>query len=118
MFVRLAHLATFATRSGRLNITHYNAFLPLFVSLGTLGPFLASFIAVRYETGALALTEPHSATKEALGLGKPVDCAYAHSHRFRGSSVLDLCRTWAQTAFPIVPPAIAANLAEHPRWTT
>lgn len=34
-----------------LKITHYNAFLPLFVSLGTLGPFIASFIAVRYETG-------------------------------------------------------------------
>lgn len=38
-----------------LKITHYNAFLPLFVSLGTLGPFLASFIAVRYETGAWRL---------------------------------------------------------------
>lgn len=34
-----------------LRLTHYNAFLPLFVSLGTTGPFFASFIAVRYETG-------------------------------------------------------------------
>ena len=34
-----------------LHLTHYDAFLPLFVSLGTTGPFFASFLAVRYETG-------------------------------------------------------------------
>jgi uncharacterized protein len=34
-----------------LKITHFNAFLPLFVSMGTVGPLLGSFVSVRYETG-------------------------------------------------------------------
>jgi membrane protease YdiL (CAAX protease family) len=38
-----------------LRITHSNAFLPLFVSLGTIGPLSASFLAVRYESGEWGL---------------------------------------------------------------
>ena len=38
-----------------LRITHFNAFLPVFVSLGTIGPLAASFITVRYESGQWGL---------------------------------------------------------------
>lgn len=34
-----------------LHITRYDAYLPFFVSLGTIGPLIASFVAVRYESG-------------------------------------------------------------------
>ena len=54
-----------------LRITHYNAFLPLFVSLGTLGPFIASFLAMRYESGAWRLPSrlfPERTLTDWLGL--------------------------------------------------
>jgi uncharacterized protein len=38
-----------------LRLTHYDANLPFFGSLGTVGPFIASFLAVRYETGKWAM---------------------------------------------------------------
>jgi hypothetical protein len=34
-----------------LHFTHYNAYLPFFGSLGTIGPMIASFVATRYEKG-------------------------------------------------------------------
>jgi uncharacterized protein len=38
-----------------LHLTRYDASIPVFVSLGTVGPLIASFIATRYETGRWAM---------------------------------------------------------------
>jgi len=38
-----------------LRVTRYDAYLPFFGSLGTVGPLIASFVAVRYETGRWAM---------------------------------------------------------------
>ena len=38
-----------------LRLSHYDASIPLFVSLGTMGPLIASFLAVRHETGVWAM---------------------------------------------------------------
>lgn len=38
-----------------LRVTHYDAYLPFFVSLGTIGPLIASFLATRYESGRWAM---------------------------------------------------------------
>jgi hypothetical protein len=38
-----------------LRLTKYDAFLPFFVSLGTVGPMTASFVATRYESGRWAM---------------------------------------------------------------
>lgn len=38
-----------------LHLTKYNAYLPFFGSLGTIGPLIASFLATRYEKGQWAM---------------------------------------------------------------
>jgi membrane protease YdiL (CAAX protease family) len=38
-----------------LHLTKYDANLPFFTSLGTIGPLIASFLTVRYETGRWAM---------------------------------------------------------------
>ena len=38
-----------------LHLSVYDASIPIFVSLGTIGPFVASFLAMRYETGNWAM---------------------------------------------------------------
>jgi uncharacterized protein len=38
-----------------LHLTKYNAYIPFFGSLGTIGPLIASFLATRYEKGRWAM---------------------------------------------------------------
>ena len=38
-----------------LHLTKYDAYLPFFLSLGTIGPLIASFLATRYEKGRWAM---------------------------------------------------------------
>jgi uncharacterized protein len=38
-----------------LHLTKYDAYLPFFISLGTIGPLIASFLATRYEKGRWAM---------------------------------------------------------------
>lgn len=38
-----------------LHLTKYDAYLPFFLSLGTVGPLIASFLATRYEKGRWAM---------------------------------------------------------------
>ena len=46
-----------------LRVTRYDAYLPFFGSLGTVGPLIASFLAVRYETGRWAMPSRFFPTK-------------------------------------------------------
>jgi uncharacterized protein len=46
-----------------LRVTRYDAYLPFFGSLGTVGPLIASFVAVRYETGRWGMPSRFFPTK-------------------------------------------------------